>query len=785
MSLGVLHRRPGTLPAEVTSFVGRRAELARLATLLAESRLVTVVGPGGVGKTRVALRAAAGAVSRFADGVCLTELSGLRGPELLPHTVAACLGLPEQDTRPQLDVVLDHLRERELLLVLDTCEHVLDGCALLADLLLCEAPGVRVLATSRQPLDVPGEHVLPVPPLPVPEPDPGPPKARGSDDAVALFAQRAASVVPGFAVTDANRSDVIKLCRRLDGIPLAIELATVRLRAVPLQQLIDRLEDRFRLLTGGRRTALPRHQTLRTAIGWSHDLCTAQERLLWSRLSVFAGTFDVAAAEEVCAGGRLPREDVLETQIGLIDKSVVLRSEDASGRTRYRLLDTLREFGGERLAGSGEEAAVRERHIARYLRLAASFDDHWFDDDQIARFHALRGEHADIRAALDYALNLPDGHVRAARLAGDLWGYWQIAGLLAEGRYWQTRVLDRFADPVPERAWALMVRGYLATFQGDPGDAVSDLDEGIALAERCGEPLMAGRGHVYRNLAMTFLGRYEEAAESARAAESLLSALDDRIGLCLLDAQQGYLLTLAGEFDAALARCAQGLRRVGEGSGERWQQSYMHLISGIALFFQGRHQEGGAAARTALAMKCELGDAVGTAYTLELLGWLAAATARFERSAWLLGAADTLWRRVGQRVSGTAALEEKHQHAEEAARQVLGEARFGSLHQAGAAQPLEEIAPFAIGDADRLTRVPAHAAEPDFECRSADGLTRREREVARLLGEGLCNREIAERLVISKRTVDSHVEHILAKLGAASRNEIATILRADGPDRSG
>src|SRR5260370_9447814 len=299
MSLVLTRHRLGELPAEGTGFVGRHRELAELAGLLRVARLVTVTGPGGVGKTRVALRAASQLAGEFADGACLVELSGLHDPELLPDTVASCLGLPGAEARSRLDMILDHLRDQRLLLILDTCEHLVDACAMLADVLL-RATSVTVLATSRQPLAVPGEHPSAIPPLPVPDP-----RARdaGDGDAVELFAQCAAAVVPGFAVTDAHRACVIRLCRRLDGVPLAIELATVRLRAIPLEQLADRLDDRFRLLAGGRRAALPHHQTIRAATEWSYDLCSTAEQLLWARLTVFAGSFDVEAGAPGCAGG--------------------------------------------------------------------------------------------------------------------------------------------------------------------------------------------------------------------------------------------------------------------------------------------------------------------------------------------------------------------------------------------------------------------------------------------------------------------------------------------------
>jgi hypothetical protein len=314
MASGLISRRPGALPVEVTSFVGRRGELTQLACQLRTTRLATVTGPGGVGKTRVALRTAAGCAGQFADGVCLAELAGLRDPELLPLTVASCLGLPDQETRSQLDAILDYLRKRQLLLMLDGCEQLVDACAALVTMLLRETAGVTVLATSRQPLDAVGEHICQIPPLPVPELGS---QDAGHEDAVELFAQRAAAVVSGFGITDDNRDDVIRLCRRLDGIPLAIELATVRLRAVPLKQLAGRIDDRFRLLTGERRAALPHHRTLRTATQWSYELCSPAEQLLWTRLSVFAGSFDASAAEQVCAGEPLATRDILPTLIGL------------------------------------------------------------------------------------------------------------------------------------------------------------------------------------------------------------------------------------------------------------------------------------------------------------------------------------------------------------------------------------------------------------------------------------------------------------------------------------
>ncbi|HEY0933469.1 MAG TPA: LuxR family transcriptional regulator, partial [Trebonia sp.] len=530
-----MRRYPGELPRETSGFVGRGRELAALAATLASARLVTVTGPAGVGKTRVALRAAADSGPRFADGVCLAELGGLRDPDLVPHTVAACLGLPQQDARSGTDAVVDYLSDRRILLVLDTCEHVLGGCGPLVGALLREAPGVTVLATSRQPLDLPGEHLFALPPLPVP----GPEMPSGGGDAVELFAQRAAAVLPGFAVSDANRGEVTRLCRRLDGIPLAIELAAVQLRSTSLQTLSGGLEYRFLALAGGGRAALPHQQTLRTAIAWSYDLCSPAEQVLWTRLSVFAGPFTIPAAEMVCAAGVLGQPDILTALIGLVDKSVALLQRGRGDeQPRYRLLDTIREFGAEQLARSGEQAAARDRHTAYFLGLAEDFAGHDKDGDQLERFRALRAEHPDLRAALGYALGPPgtagDGPL-AARLASALRPYWEISGLLREGRFWADKILPQLPAAGGGREWLLLTRGVLGIFQGELGEATADLEASIAAAREPGSELACALGYTYLCLGFVFSGRYPEAAAAGAAAEERLGAAGHRSGLVSLD----------------------------------------------------------------------------------------------------------------------------------------------------------------------------------------------------------------------------------------------------------
>jgi non-specific serine/threonine protein kinase len=806
-------RHRGQLPAEVTSLVGRKAELTRLSAILASARLVTVVGPGGVGKTRVAIRVAQDAVERssdrYPDGVVFAELSGINDPARVAPTVAACLGLTPGDDGDDLAAVVGHLRGRRPLIVLDTCEHVIDGCAALAEAILREVPGASLLATSRQPLDVPGEHTFPVAPLPVPGANDG--AAAGTDDEAAaghgdaldLFVQRATAAVPGFRLNADSQADAIALCQRLDGIPLGIELAAVRLRVLSLSDLVQRLDQLFRVLGGGRRGIDPRHQTLQTAIGWSYDLCTPAERTLWARLSTFPGAFDMAAAEQVCAAPDAAREEVVHTLIALVDKSVVLRDDTAA--SRYRLPGTLRQFGAKQLAAAGLGDTYRARHLSYYTEAARRFRRHVLDDDQPARFRELRRAHDDLRAAMEYALDdtAPDERVRAgAELAVRLHSYWLISGLLREGRDWLDRFHDRLPGSCEERAEVLIVRGCLGGFSGDCATGIADIREGIRLAAALGAGRLTARGHLYLNIIATFDGRPDEAAAAGAEAERLLTSTPGSPagspgGLLSLDIQLAHHYQLTGRPQLAIARCQRGLRRLNHTS-ERWLRGYLDLIASLAyLQLPGGQERSEAAAIRGLCAKHELGDVIGTAYGLDILARLAADSGRFPRAAWLTGAADPLWERAGKRFSGTPRMRQLHQQAVQAARECLGDQRFAALRAHGAAAPLDQAVAAAVGDADDLRGAPAMMALPqqaDPEEQRGQGakrkqrgvgagapLTSRERQIAELVASGLSNREIAGRLVISKRTVDAHVEHIFGKLGICSRVQLAVWLTDPPP----
>jgi predicted ATPase/DNA-binding CsgD family transcriptional regulator len=400
-------RRAGNLPTELTSFVGRRGEVAEVRRLLADFRLVTLTGAGGIGKTGLALRAAAGLVRAFPDGVWLVRLDQLRGKELVAQAVASVLGLPQGTGDSPAASLAEFLAGRQLLLVLDNCEHLVDAAAKLTDQLLRAAAGVRVLATSRESLNIDAEKVVTVPPLAAPDPEQPLPTAQvGLFPAVQLFAERAGQAAPGFAVTEANVAAVAGICRRLEGLPLAIELAAGRTRVLSLKQIEDRLGDRLGLLTRGSRAGPARQQTLRASITWSYELCTEPERLLWARLSVFAGGFELDAVEGVCADHRLAAEDMLELLSALADKSILIAEHLDSG-VRYRLPDTVREYGQERLQQAGERAALRRRHRDWHEQLVARADADWGSPQMTEWTARLAREYANVRAAQDFCQTEP------------------------------------------------------------------------------------------------------------------------------------------------------------------------------------------------------------------------------------------------------------------------------------------------------------------------------------------------------------------------------------------
>ena len=650
--------RLSNLLSPLTRFIGREDEVAALRRLLAPSaddpeaaRLVTLTGAGGCGKTRLALEVAAGLLDAYADGVWLVELGPLADPSLVPQALAAALGVREEPGRPLAATLADALRPRHALLLLDNCEHLVDACAALAEAVLRAATGVRILATGRQSLGVGGECVWRVAPLPLPEsgaPLSLPNAARS--DAVRLFVDRATLSRPGFELAEDNAGHVVQICRRLDGLPLAIELAAARVAVLPVAQLAARLDDRFRLLirllTGGGRTAPERHQALQAAVDWSYDLLTPTERALFRRLSVFTGGWTLDAAEAACSsqcalggsppppggvGGKLPTayselptDQVLDLLASLVDKSLVV-VDDIGGEARYRLLETLREYAARRLAESGEAAAIRRRHAVHYLALAERAAPELKGPDEGTWLRRLEAEHDNLRAALAWAVESGAGdgeNEMALRLAGALWPYWDLHGENAEGRRWLDRVLRTSREaPTAARANALLGAGVLAWNQEDDAAARPLLEASLALARGLGDDraiadALNALGDVARHQ-----GRHAEARTRHQESLARCRALGDRVGAAAALRGLGDVARRL-EDTATASACYEEALTLAQAHGDRRIAAW--LLNGVALVAEARGDAARARARyeEALAAFREVGDRRGAAHALGSIGAL-------------------------------------------------------------------------------------------------------------------------------------------------------------------
>ncbi|MBP2328568.1 non-specific serine/threonine protein kinase [Kibdelosporangium banguiense] len=690
-------RVAGNLPADVTSFVGRRQATAEVKRVLSAARLVTLTGVGGVGKSRLALHVGRTVRRRFPDGVWLVELATLSDPALVEQTVAAALGLRDHSRRDPATVLAEFLADKHLLLILDNCEHVLDGCGHLSARLLTTVPRLSVLATSREPLGIPGEHRWPVPPLSLPPTEPDTRAPAGPRDALALFADRAAAVAPGFALSRDNEPVVARLCRRLDGLPLAIELAAARMRVMSVEQLLVRLEDRFTLLTAGHLTALPRHHTLRATVEWSFELCSEAERLLWARCSVFAGDFDLDAAEHVCAGPGLAHDEVFEAVAGLIDKSVLIREECATA-VRYRILDTIRQYGRERLAETGDPAGPCRRHRDYYLHLAEQADADSGGPRQPDWAKRLRIERANLFAALDYCLTVPGQQRDGLRLAAALWFYWIACGFVRDGRYWLDQALQANPAPSRDRARALWITGWIATVQGDYQAGLALLDESRDLAQQLGN-------ETERTYATQHLGWARLATGDPQQAIPLLDQVLARhrastrwtAPALIIFPMQVFAVGTAGDTDHAMDLLDE-CRTICASLGERWALSWTLNAAGIACLTAGNPRQAAAHLCECLRVKRDVTDQLGYPFGVDLLSWIAAAQGDWTRAAVLQGAADTMWEPIGRPLFGFDALIDQGQEWRTHTHDALGDRAYHHALQHGARMTPEQAIAYALGE---------------------------------------------------------------------------------------
>lgn len=698
-----LDARPHNLPIQLSSFVGRETEMAEAARLLRTTRLLTLTGAGGAGKTRLALQTAAEQMDDYPSGVFLVELAPLAEPPLLVHAVAQVLGVRETPGRPLTDALIKHLHSLTLLLILDNCEHLVGPCAHLTDTLLRACPDLRVLATSRERLQIGGECAWTVPLLSIPDARAVPTvETLAPCASVALFVERAQAVLPSFALSPDNAAAVAQICRRLDGIPLALELAAARVYALAPAQIAQRLGDVFRLLTRGSRTGLTHHQTLRAMLDWSYDMLDMPEQRLLQRLSVFMGGWTLEAAEEICCGEGIEAEDVLDGLDSLAKKSLV-QAEDSGDQKRYRLLETLRQYGEEKLHESGDLERMRGEHRDWFLHLAERAETQHTGPEQAGWLNRLETEHENLRAALKWSVE----PATRLRLASALHRFWWLRGYLNEGRSWLEGALARRGDASPSvQANALNGAGILAWAQTDFEAAAVFYQKSLALQQQLGDSF--GIAKVLNNLAMvaedrgdfaTALGYYEQSLPFYRAHDDTANIVSVLINLGGLAYSQGDLATAHAHYQQCLS--------LSEGLHNSWTTATVLFDLGMVARDQGDEATAHAHFRQSLLLRRELEDKPGIAASLLGLAELHKKQGQFRHALWLFGAAESARETLG------AALppRERDSYAQKLAalRAEMGEAVSARLHQRGRAAAPEQALRFALATDD-----------DDFLCRQLE-----------------------------------------------------------------
>ncbi|MBX7235360.1 MAG: LuxR C-terminal-related transcriptional regulator [Caldilineales bacterium] len=809
------------LPVQLTSFIGRVRETQEIERLLASARLVTLTGASGCGKTRLALQVASGMTNSFADGVWLVEFASLRDPALTANLAVHALGMQPLPEQPPLELLLGFVRTRRVLLVLDNCEHLIAACAELTRTLLSAAPDLTILATSREPLGLAGEMLYQVQPLSLP---PGldsdheahiqlpmlTPQSAGDYDAIHLFVERARTVLPGFALTAANTATVINICRRLDGIPLAIELASARVNVLTVEQIAERLDNRFAFLVSAQRTTpIPRHRTLREAIDWSYDLLTAEEQVLLRRLGVFAAGFTLDTVSGICGDDGIVPCDAeartLELLSSLVHKSLVVARTLERTEARYRLLESIREYALEKMRQADEAARLRDRHSDLFLARAEEAAPRLGDAYQQLWLTWLEAEHDNLRAALSWSLE--SGRIESGlRIAIALPRFWEIRGHMPEAMSWLDRLLAAAGEDTPPatRARGHVFASFAAMLMGDAAACMSHAQAAFRLAERVGDddrPLLAlvlAAASTAERMAGNFQAAFELGERMIPMARQDGSSL--YLGMSLLT--QGLLAIEAGAYATARTLVDEGLAlayedgdafRIGggltlQGHLARCQEDYSQakraFESSVASLRTVGAERDLARALSNLGHAClHMGDADGALSVFEeslalhqagqykhgmaeaLVGFAALAIVRGlpAAGAHLLGAAAASGRTLGIGLQPAACSEQDYYRM--VARSRLGDAEFAAEEAAGRAMSLEQ----AIDYARRLPLEP----KPTSAVRSkADGLTPREREVISLIAQGKSNDEIADTLVLSKRTVEKHISNIFSKLGFTQRAQI-------------
>jgi predicted ATPase/DNA-binding CsgD family transcriptional regulator len=783
-------RRPyGNLPSELTSFIGRERETAEMKRSLGDVRLLTLTGPGGCGKTRLALALGEDLAERFEGGVWWVELAPVSDPALVPRAVASALGVHEQVGRSLGDLLRDHLESRRLLLILDNCEHLVEACATLANTLLRACPDLRILATSREAMGIAGENVVLVPALSLPDPQAaleGLPRG----DAVRLFVDRATTVAPDFALDEQNAPALARICQRLDGLPLAIELAAAKVKVLSVEQISTRLDDCFRLLGPNSRTSLPHQRTLRATMDWSHDLLGRKEQILFRRLSVFSGGFTLEAAEEICAGGDIGEREVLAWLSRLVDKSLVLAGEQG-GEARYHLLETVREYGQERLQDSGEAARIRRRHGAFFLDLAERAESGLTGARQGWWLACLEAEFDNLRAAIGWSLG--EEPEAGLRLAGALWEFCYMRGHYGEGREWLEGALARSGGSSPAfYAKALAGAGILDLLQCEYDRATALLEESLAIYKELEDGWGIGSALQSLGSIARERGRYAEAEALHNESLALQRELGNEEGIARSLDGLGFAAWLQGDPDLAWSLCSEALnlyRGLQDTEGIAW--SLVNL--GAAAQYRGDVGRATALLEESLMLSREAGYKEGIAWSLNQLGIVAQRQGDHEQATTFLRESFELHVDLGDRWRAASVLEglavsARRQRLLEPAARLLGAAKALREQISTPVPPCERAvhddnvsalstvmgeeafaAALAQGRTLKAAQILAESSPVAVPATSTAGLTAREVEVLRLVAGGLNDPQVAEQLFISRRTVHAHLRSIYQKLGVTTR----------------
>jgi len=800
---------------EPNSFVGRERELDELRRFVPSTRAVTLCGPGGIGKTRLALRVLAELADDFPDGVWFIELGDVRQPELVVSRVASVIGVDEEPGRPLLETLADALRPRRLLLALDTCEHLIDSCALLCHRLLASSQGLHVLATSREPLRMAAEAVWQVPPLSLPQPGaPEAPEELSRYEAVRLFGDRAEASLPGFALGAGNLPAVSALCRSLDGVPLAIELAAAWVRVLSVEQIVTRLDDRFRLLTSGDRTAPPRQRTLRAAIDWSHDLLADREQVMLRRLSVFAG-WSLEMAEQLCSGDGLPAADVLDLLAALADKSLVVVDSGVNGQTRYRMLDSIREYAAARADAAGEAVMLQQR-LRDYAMLET---EHLMQMGMglirapwpvtVQTFRRFDSDLGNLRQVLGRCLADRDAEA-GLRLCTVMGPVWIVRGSFAEGAEWYDSFfgLDSPVAPVPAAvlgpaivgraqlalasdpvqaqvrateglglcreagadfwtATALNLLTEVALHAGRAGEAADRADETLAVARQAGDRWNEGYALGTMAAAAGQRGDLAGAQRLGEAALAVMRGIDQQWGAARTLLGLGDLARLTGDAYAARRRYEEALAILREVNARPEIARCLAGLGRIAME-QGDIVLGRQHLTRSIELSRSIGSRIGTIRGLEAFAALAVAEEEPERAVRLAAAAAAL-REAAHLPPRPAAWADRYL----AAAGDLGEDEVGRLWEQGSGLDASSAVELALEGGPQPAAEPAGATRPAGRLATQGGLTPRELEIVALIAKGHSNRAIGEELVISPATAARHVANIMLKLGFSSRAQIA------------